>query len=79
VSHTERRIVLEETGGREEKTKEKIQMKPNCKAIEKRRKEGRKKANSADEVFLNIRDLLSEKRELKLSLQKKRCRRRCCW
>jgi hypothetical protein len=30
-------------------------------------------------VFLNVRDLVSEKRELKVSLQKKRCRRRCCW
>jgi hypothetical protein len=29
-------------------------------------------------VFLNARDLVSKKRELKLSLQKKRYRR-CCW
>jgi hypothetical protein len=46
VSHTDRRIVLEETGGREEKTKEKIQMKPKLQKLsrkEEERKEGKKK------------------------------------
>jgi hypothetical protein len=41
VSHTERRIVLEETGGREEKTKEKIQMKPKLQSYREKKK-GRK-------------------------------------
>jgi hypothetical protein len=41
VSHTDRRIVLEETGGREEKTKEKIQMKPKLQSY-REKKEGRK-------------------------------------
>jgi hypothetical protein len=82
VSHTDGRIVLEEKGGREEKNKRKDSDETkNCKAIEKRRKEGRKEKSkkSEDEVFLNARDLVSKKRELKLSLQKKRCRRCCCW
>jgi hypothetical protein len=47
VSHTDRRIVLEETGGREEKTKEKIQMKPKLQSyreMKKGRKEGKKQS-----------------------------------
>lgn len=67
-------------GGGRKKTKEKIQMKPKLQSYrekEKGRKEG-KKQKFEDEVFLNARDLVSKKRELKLSLQKKRCRR-CCW
>jgi hypothetical protein len=41
VSHTERRIVLEETGGREEKRKEKIQIKPRLQSYREKKK-GRK-------------------------------------
>ncbi len=47
-------------GGREEKTKEKIQMKPKLQSYrEKKKGRKEKKQKFEDEVFLNARDLVS--------------------